>query len=365
MAKKEFLQLCQTFDPKKHSVAGWFLSEKLDGQRAFWDGGVSRGQKASVVPWSNTRKDKDETIATGLWSRYGKIIYAPEWWLDEMPKMPLDGELWCGRNSFQTLESVVRNKSGTSDWTDIQYLVFDSPPAKVVFGDREIKNANFERRLTGCYEWVAAHAHPDYKAMSPDVGFQDRQSWLKKNLPVNEVVTLHPQKQLPFMTSQALEQVETILSEILGIGGEGVVLKKPTDLWLPERAWSCLKYKPWHDLEAKVVGYTTGRETDKGSKLLGMMGALICEIPAGRFKVSGFTDAERGFVGVDPYPGGILSGVQQETAESWASRNPDCETPDWISNPHFPRGSVVTIKYRELTDDGLPKEGRYWRKFNS
>jgi hypothetical protein len=25
-------------------------------------------------------------------------------------------------------------------------------------------------------------------------------------------------------------------------------------------------------------------------------------------------------------------------------------------------GSTITFKYRELSDDGIPKEGRYWRR---
>ena len=49
-------------------------------------------------------------------------------------------------------------------------------------------------------------------------------------------------------------------------------------------------------------------------------------------------------------------------AEHWASRNPEQQVPDWIENPMFPRGSKVTFRFRELTDDGIPKEARYWRK---
>ncbi len=37
MATREFLQLAHTFDPAKHKVAGWMLSEKLDGTPCFWD----------------------------------------------------------------------------------------------------------------------------------------------------------------------------------------------------------------------------------------------------------------------------------------------------------------------------------------
>ena len=40
---REFVQLAQVYDPKKHGIAGWFVSEKLDGMRCLWDGGITRG----------------------------------------------------------------------------------------------------------------------------------------------------------------------------------------------------------------------------------------------------------------------------------------------------------------------------------
>ena len=53
MARREFLQLADHYNPHKHNVAGWFVSEKLDGQRCFWDGGISRGLPTEQVPWAS------------------------------------------------------------------------------------------------------------------------------------------------------------------------------------------------------------------------------------------------------------------------------------------------------------------------
>ena len=85
MAKREFLQLADHYDPAKHNVAGWFISEKLDGTRCFWDGGLSRGLPTEQVPWASIidpktgkKKAKIKPIATGLWSRYGNPIIAPD-----------------------------------------------------------------------------------------------------------------------------------------------------------------------------------------------------------------------------------------------------------------------------------------------
>ena len=53
MARREFLQLADHYDPRKHDVAGWFVSEKLDGTRCFWDGGLTRGLPTEQVPWAS------------------------------------------------------------------------------------------------------------------------------------------------------------------------------------------------------------------------------------------------------------------------------------------------------------------------
>jgi DNA ligase-1 len=93
------------FDPK-----GWWMSEKLDGVRAYWNG--------------------SEFI-----TRQGNIYRAPDWFTAGLPNHPLDGELWMGRRKFQKTISVV--KSGPSeDWRDVKYLVFDAPHLDSVFEER-------------------------------------------------------------------------------------------------------------------------------------------------------------------------------------------------------------------------------------
>ena len=52
-------------------LSGWFLSEKLDGCRAYWDGAQ-------------------------LWTRGGKVIQAPAWFTAGLPASHLDCELWAG-----------------------------------------------------------------------------------------------------------------------------------------------------------------------------------------------------------------------------------------------------------------------------
>ena len=87
---------------------GWWMSEKLDGVRALWDG---------------------ERFV----SRLGNAFVAPDWFVASLPRTPLDGELWGGRKLFQKTVSVVRRADGGQAWRDLKYVVFDAPEHGGVF----------------------------------------------------------------------------------------------------------------------------------------------------------------------------------------------------------------------------------------
>lgn len=330
MAKQEFLQLSHVYDPAKHKIKGWFASEKMDGQRAFWDGGVSRGLLTSDVPWANIEKDgryKTPTKATGLWSRYGKPIQAPSWFLDSLPSHPADGELWSGPGRFQYTSSVIKQLIPDERWTHVQYKIFDIPTYRQVFSDRKL-TGKYAKTFSGIMAWLKARGVVD----QPTMQFID--------IVAKYGSIMHEQRYF--------SDLETELTKVLANGGEGLILRNPYSIWTPERVYSSLKYKPFQDSEGIVVGYQWGRETDKGSKLLGLMGAMIVEWKGKQFKLSGFTDEERVMCGPDNSregfadPGGTVS-------SSW-------------TNPLFPRGASVTFSYRELSDDKIPKEARFLRK---
>lgn len=91
---------------------GWWMSEKYDGLRAWWD-----GQK--------------------LWSRKGNLIHAPDYFLAEFPHdIVLDGELWIGHGKFEETMSIVRSESPDDRWNRVRYMVFDAPQAKGTFEQR-------------------------------------------------------------------------------------------------------------------------------------------------------------------------------------------------------------------------------------
>jgi len=355
MAKRHFLQQAHRHEDK-HLIAGQYISEKLDGQRAFWDGGVTRGMNAVNIPWANTEKDKKIRVATGLWSRYGKPIHAPGWWLDQLPTFPLDGELWAGRGQFQKTRSIVSKHSPIdAEWAQVQYVVFDSPTLESVLYDSIIDWPQYKKDITGSLAFISnlgvPTKHHDLATYNEVFLFmQENVPQLLGSLQVHEQIRLHNN------TEQAVRMQSNMLSQVLHLGGEGIVLRDPYAGYLPERCHTITKLKPYKSAEAMVTGYITGRQTDKGSKLRGLIGAIILNWNGKKFELSGFTQAERLLTDLDSEANG------QQEAFDWAWNNPEVECPSNISAVHFPRGTYLTFKYRELTDAGIPKEASYFRK---
>lgn len=360
---REFLQLAHTYLPK-HRVGGWLMSEKLDGQRAYWDGGITRGMAKGSIPWANTAKDArllKEQISTGLWSRYGNVIHADPDWLDQLPHIPLDGELYNSDLSRQQLMSIIKCHEPDLRWEKVQYHCFDMPAYESVFRDGRINNPNFKLIMHNVMGWLAesgllATGSLDYRP-DPKTPFETIYYLLKKWCA--GVAIAHRQVQLPFQTNAAIGLLEQETARIVANGGEGMVVRSPSGVWTPKRVRTILKVKPTDDAEAVVTGYTTGRVGVEG-KHLGRMGALITEYQGKRLELAGFRDSERGLIATPPKD----DSDPLAEASLWAERHPGEDTPPWIMNPKFPRGTIVTFRYRGKSDDGIPQEARYWRVRN-
>jgi len=383
MAKRHFLMLASSYK-EGMAIGGWWMSEKFDGSRAFWDGGCTRGMLASTVPWANTESDhlhEQDIVSTGLWSRYGNVIHAPDSFLDQLPPVLLDGELEAGRGNFQKVRSIVSRMEPDARWADIHYRVFSMPSFDDVFADGFINVPNYCKyvRFAEC----ARLRQLVMRVAESGCGFDVERIYLREywdahlevraklGLPLVEMtqVSLVEYTRLPCVSTAAHKVVMDALHELCALGGEGLILRHPNWAWKPERVKHMLKIKDLRDAEATVVGYTTGRETDRGSKLLGLMGALVLDFNGVRLELSGFTDAERvlGWAADGGLPAFLVARnghtVSHDRAPSvWAEQHPGDAVPDWIEATAFPRGSLVTFKYRELSDDGIPKEARYWRK---
>jgi DNA ligase 1 len=93
--------------------AGYWVSEKLDGFRAYWDG-------------------------QSLYFRSGRIVPAPEWFTRDLPAQALDGELWLQRGGFERLASIVRKSEPVdAEWRQVRYMLFELPGATGTFTERK------------------------------------------------------------------------------------------------------------------------------------------------------------------------------------------------------------------------------------
>jgi len=90
----------------------YWLSEKLDGMRGYWDG-------------------------TQLLTRQGNLIHSPEWFTKNWPDNAIDGELWVKRGYFQQTLSCVRKKQlDEICWQFVRFMMFDLPEHGGTFTQR-------------------------------------------------------------------------------------------------------------------------------------------------------------------------------------------------------------------------------------
>jgi len=359
--RREFLMLGKAYDPSKHKIAGFYMSEKLDGIRAFWDGGITRGVPTASVPWASVLnpktgqpKTKIKEFSTGLWSRYGNPIMAPDWFLNTLPSCPLDGELWAGHGGFQTVTSVCKKDVPGDEWRGVQYGIFGTPSIWCVFQDGEIKNSNFLKTINR-HEielWLKNRDRnlvEGFISLSGEPNFAAELANLKEWIDsTSETHFMIRQEKLSDNEATAKIRVEDAKRQVIEGGGEGLVLRNPQKVWVPKRSDAVLKVKGELDAEGTIVGFTSGRETDKGSKLLGKIGALILDFAGKRLELAGLTDEEREF--------------SCEEEVNYAKDNPGIDMPKGFQGRKFKVGEWVTFQYRELTNEGIPKEARYWRK---
>jgi DNA ligase-1 len=123
------LMLAGVYRPGVPLEAYW-LSEKYDGLRAYWD-----GQR--------------------LLTRGGDTIVAPLWFTAGWPTDPMDGELWAGRGQFEEALSTVRLQTPDEGaWRRIRFMVFDLPAHPGPFTERIAAYHRIVSRLD--QPWVRA-----------------------------------------------------------------------------------------------------------------------------------------------------------------------------------------------------------------
>lgn len=207
------------------AVEQYWVSEKLDGVRAYWNG-------------------------SQLLTRGGQVLAAPAWFVADFPNIPLDGELWMGRQQFEETFSIVSKLQPVdTEWQKIQYHVFELPQAMGTFTER-----------ISAIQKIIHQQQSRYLRQIPQFRIANKAALLAK-----------------------LKQLERQ-------GAEGLMLHHQDALYKTGRSADLLKLKSYQDTEAEVVGYRAGK-----GKYQGMIGALVVKTAEGKtFALgSGLTDHER------------------------------------------------------------------------
>ena len=112
-AARPALMLAKVYRPGV-VLADYWVSEKYDGVRGYWDG-------------------------QALWTRSGERVAVPGWFTASWPRIAMDGELWAGHEQFSKAVSTVRQHTPSdSAWGTLRFMVFDLPTQPGTFTERTV-----------------------------------------------------------------------------------------------------------------------------------------------------------------------------------------------------------------------------------
>ena len=223
--------LAKTFDPKK-DYSGWYLSEKLDGYRAIWDG-FSKQMK----------------------SRNGNAFNIPQEIVNKLPtNIILDGELFISRNKFEDCSILKKKNVNLEEFLKkkIKYHVFDI----ISLSNIKFKNKIHEiKNICSQYKFFLVFV---------------KQIKVKDNL-----------------------HIKKLFDELTKKGAEGIMLRDPESISRfaekYKRSNSLIKLKVQDDDEAIIIGYNLS--TSK--KYYGLLKSFQCVLKKDKkimFYVSGFSE---------------------------------------------------------------------------
>lgn len=107
---------------KHQDVIGWWMSEKLDGIRGYWDG-------------------------EQLWSKNGHPFHPPAQFTQQLPPFALEGELWGGRGTFERTAATVLRQQPHDGWFELKFAIFDVPD----------NDKCFRQQIILIKEWLQRH----------------------------------------------------------------------------------------------------------------------------------------------------------------------------------------------------------------
>jgi DNA polymerase/3'-5' exonuclease PolX len=279
----------------------WLMSEKLDGYRARFN------------PETKT-----------FVSRQNKPYNAPKWFTNFLPKIHLDGELFAGRDHFQSMGVVRKKVPVDTEWYNIKYYVYDIPendPIDVDDSDSDIDDS--DKTFIERYERLEIIVKEAQNIWSL---IQDmNQEFKDVSCPI--VLCKHH-------VVESMEHMKSFYKSVLDKGGEGIMLKDPDSMYEDKRSNYLLKYKPSFDMEAVIVGYKDGT-----GKYKGKLGSFIC----------------KPLINKEDHQ--ILDEVKEH---EFATSGMDDSVRENYKNTH-PIGTIITIQNSGFTNSGKPRFARYLR----
>ena len=255
----------------------------------MWKGVLLANEYKNEDPtgyWLSEKYDGMRAIWNGdkMVTRTNNKINAPKSLLSILPQdIQLDGELFMGRQNFEKT-GIFRTTKLNWENVDYIYMVFDI-----------INDDVFENRMKLLQNIIK-------KINNPKIQF------------------------VPQTLVKDKKHFEEMYNNLIKLGAEGIMLRKPGTKYEFKRSNTLLKHKPLHDAEAKIVSYFPGK-----GKYTGLLGSFI---------VSGINGTANG-------KKFKVAGINDEIRNNYKKTHPI--------------GTIITYKYNGHTNNNIPRFPRYLR----
>lgn len=296
--------LAHKFDAARIKTWPQYVEPKLDGVRVI----------AYVNPTKRTanfysRTGKEFTAFNHLGEHLIQIAEK----IDIGPII-FDGEIVSG--NFNKTVSEVRKKDMTAE--DAEYHIFD------------------------------AMSLEDFESGKASIAFEERRGFLVNNF-VRRVMDYPAIKLVPCYKVNSVDEIQLIYQSIRDKGGEGIIVKSPSEHYVCKRSYGWMKIKGQESIDVKIVDVEPGT-----GKYEGKLGALVVDVNGVMVNVgSGLSDEQR-----DSFWKAAMedqSFVPDDLSSGGARLF-------WKENgPGELMGREIEVEFHEFTPDGSLRHPRFLR----
>ena len=259
--------LAKKFEGDKTPFSCTYVTEKLDGNRCIARFSVEQNK------WEFfSRSGKKMSVAFDMSDLSREYIY--------------DGEVMSVE---QTLASEKRYD-----------MIINSAP--FAMGDIGISSQTQFNETSGLINrrdtMFGKLVYNIFDIIMPDMTYSQRRTRLNAIFPSSPTVRILPT--LAIVMSDSPDKINTLLSQVTSMGGEGVMLNDASAMYEHKRSAKLLKYKIVNSMDMMVTDILPGK-----GKYEGLCGALHCETMYGDKRIScdvgsGLTDYQRYFYARNP-----------------------------------------------------------------